>query len=46
MALIIHEMVVNESNKLVLIAQRIFDCIFESHNYAYKVPDFDSYDWK
>ena len=29
-----------------LIAQRIFNCIFYRHSYAYKVSDFDNYDWK
>ena len=37
---------VNENDKLVLIAQRIVNCIFDSHSYAQKVSDFDNYDWK
>ena len=43
---IVHVPVVNENDKFVLIAQRILNCIFDSHSYAYKVSDFESYDWK
>ena len=43
---IIHEMVENENDKFVLIAQRILNCLFfDSHSYADKVSDFDNYDW-
>ena len=41
---LIHEIVVNENDDLVLIAQRILNCIFDSHSYAYKVSDFKNYD--
>ena len=36
----------NENDKLVLIALRLLNCIFDSHSYTYKVSDFDNYDWK
>ena len=39
-------MVVNENDKFVSIAQRILNYIFNSNSYAYKLSDFDNYDWK
>ena len=45
-----HEIVAYEktgkNDEFVLLAQRIFDCIFGGHSYTYEVSDFDNFHWK